>query len=149
MTVITVEPAGVEDHADIADFIGQLYGASDYHLDRAGLAGRADDMLAAGPVYFLSRAGQRLGYAALKDMGDHMFVRHFVIDKAHRRKGVGSEAFAALERACFSGRQVRLDASIERSEPRAFWESQGFQIMGYSMRRDPGSDALNAGGGTS
>jgi len=92
-------------------------------------------MLAAGPAYFLVRGGERIGYAALKDMGDHMFVRHFVISEALRGQGMGARAFRALEAACFPGRQIRLDASCELPGPRAFWESQGFAVMGYAMRR--------------
>ena len=131
-----MEPGKRADRDDVARFIGQLYDATDYHLEWQALQGRADDMLAAGPVYFLCRNGARIGYAALKDMGDHMFIRHFVIDRDLRGSGVGSRAFAALERTCFPGRQSRLDASHMVEGPRAFWESQGYEVMGYTMRRD-------------
>ena len=129
-------PGGPQDRESVADFIDQLYRATNHHLDRTALLGRADDMLAAGPVFFLEGDGARIGYAALRDMGDHMFVRHFVIDKAMRGKGVGAQAFKALQAAQFPGRQARLDASHTVTGPREFWEAQGFKIMGYTMRLD-------------
>ena len=104
-------------------------------MDEAGLLGRADEMIRANRICFLRRDGAEIGYAAMHDMGDHMFIRHFVIDRSLRRAGIGSAAFQALRQTCFPGRQVRLDASHEMEGPRTFWEAQGFQVMGYSMRR--------------
>ncbi|MEM6624096.1 MAG: GNAT family N-acetyltransferase [Pseudomonadota bacterium] len=134
--MIEVVPGGAADRAAVAGFIGQLYAAHDHPWDQDALLVRADEMIAANAIYFLHRDGETIGYAALKEMGDHMFIRHFVIDAGMRREGVGSQAFRALEAACFPDRQVRLDASHKIERPRAFWEAQGFQVMGYTMRRD-------------
>lgn len=124
------------DRTRVAAWIEQLYVAQDYHLDADALLIRADEMIAANRICFLMSDGAEIGYAALHDMGDHMFVRHFVIDKACRRAGIGGAAFRALQAACFPGRQTRLDASHVIDGPRAFWEAQGFEVMGYTMRLD-------------
>ena len=126
------------DPTRVGAWIGQLYGAHGYDLDEDGLLGRAEAMIAANRICFLHRDGSEIGYAALHDMGEHMFIRHFVIDKEMRREGIGQAAFGALEAACFPGRQARLDASHTVIGPREFWEAQGFRIMGYTMRRDAG-----------
>lgn len=137
MSEIRIVPAAAEDHPLIADYIGQLYNAAGtVRTGRDVHEQRASDMLAAGPCYLLHRGDAVIGYAALKDMGDHIFVRHFVIDADLRGAGLGARAFGALQAACFPGRQVRLDASCDVPGPRAFWESQGFKVMGYTMRRD-------------
>lgn len=134
--MIEVVEGGPADRDLVADYIGQLYAIdTENPTGRPVHLSRADDMLAAGPVYFLRRDGEVIGYAALKEMGDHMFVRHFVIDARLRGAGLGTAAFRALQAACFPDRQVRLDASHRISGPREFWEAQGFQIMSYTMRR--------------
>ncbi|MEM1164478.1 MAG: GNAT family N-acetyltransferase [Pseudomonadota bacterium] len=136
MSGFGIIPGGPEDRDAVAAFIGQLYAAHDYNMDWPALQTRADEMLAAGPVFFIEQSDRRIGYAALKDMGDHMYVRHFVIDQEQRGKGMGSSAFKALQAAQFAGRQVRLDAPHETPGPKAFWERQGFAVMGYTMRRN-------------
>ncbi len=134
--MIDVVEAAQPDRARVAHWIGQLYSAHDHMLEETALLGRADDMIAANRICFLRRNGAEIGYAALHDMGDHMFIRHFVIDATLRRTGIGTAAFEALEARCFAGRQVRLDASHTLDAPRSFWEAQGFRIMGYTMRRN-------------
>ena len=133
--MIEVVQEKAPDRARVAGWIGQLYSAHGHEMDRGGLLGRADEMIRANRICFLRRDGAEIGYAAMHDMGDHMFIRHFVIDRSLRREGIGSAAFEALRQACFPGRQVRLGASHEMEGPRTFWEAQGFQVMGYSMRR--------------
>ncbi|MEM7742653.1 MAG: GNAT family N-acetyltransferase [Pseudomonadota bacterium] len=135
--MIEIVPGTADDREVVAGYIGQLYRAAyDMPTPEEALLARADEMLAAGPVRVLRKDGETIGYAAYKEMGDHVFVRHFVIDETLRRTGLGARAFDALEDACFGGRQVRLDATHERPGPRAFWESKGFSVMGYTMKRD-------------
>lgn len=87
------------------------------------------------PVLF-HEAEDVVGYAIWADMGDHAFVRNFLVVEGLRRRGLGAALFARFAAEVLpAGRQIRLDA--DAGAPRAFWEAQGFSAVRQAMRRDP------------
>ena len=96
---------------------------------------RAVDMLANYDVLLLSEGGRPVVYTAIKDNGDHVFIRHFVVDDAARGRGIGRAAFQHLASHRFAGRSFRLDASVKVPGPRAFWETLGFRPRAWAMER--------------
>ena len=132
--MIGVRDARPDDLDRLSDLVGQLWEAhGDTDLDPARTGPRAAFLLDHCDVRMFTRDDRVIGYAALYDMGDLMFVRHFVIDRAVRGSGTGRAAYEVLARTCFPGRAVRLDASVKISQPRAFWEAMGFSAIGWVM----------------
>lgn len=69
--------------------------------------------------------GRRFNQAA--PGGDEMYIRQFVIDRAHRRNGHGRGAIALfLETRCVPGMRVMLDVLETNPAGQAFWSEIGF-----------------------
>ena len=75
-----------------------------------------------------------IGFVIWADMGDHIFIRDYLIDAAHRRRGLGASLFARLRAEHFDTRPLRLEASADHSL--AFWKAQGFHAWNSGMRTD-------------
>jgi predicted acetyltransferase len=78
------------------------------------------------------------GFCLLRDTGERWQVAEFYVAPAHRRKGVGAAAVAAIKAYCgAAGRHSRLEASTLRFNTRAqaFWASQGFVLESETPRR--------------
>ncbi|MEO1492692.1 MAG: GNAT family N-acetyltransferase [Pseudomonadota bacterium] len=133
---LTIRDAGEGDLALLAGFVLQLWEAHGSIAGPNTPDDRARTLLDTTAVKFIERDGVPIAYAALLDMGDYMFIRHFAVDRAHRGGGTGRAAFDALEAACFAGRGVRLDASVKIPGPKAFWEAMGFHVHAHAMQRD-------------
>ena len=86
-----------------------------------------------GVLFRLSN--QTLGFAIWADMGDHIFIRDYLIDAAHRRRGLGAALFARLRAEYLpQDRPLRLEASADHAL--AFWKAQGFHMWSSGMRTD-------------
>lgn len=141
MTAITVAEAGPADRETVLRFYHQLVLAHGHERTLDGSREKLGQILSAPyRVHLLRRADQIVGSAVWMEMGDHVFIRHFTIDTAVRGQGVGAAAFAALEAACFSGREVELDVSTGMEAPLAFWQAHGFHPIGTLLRRDMKED---------
>lgn len=139
---ITVRPVRPVELDLLTDMVMQMWAAHTHEnddidiTDRNAATRRAKVLMTGSAVLMFGRGRQIIGYAALQDQGDYMFIRHFLIDAAHRGNGTGRAAYNALAEACFPGRPVRLDVSMHVAEPRAFWEALGFFARGIAMQRD-------------
>ncbi|MEM7237459.1 MAG: GNAT family N-acetyltransferase [Pseudomonadota bacterium] len=97
-------------------------------------------MLAAGAEARLMRHGDRLiGCVTWMDMGDHYFIRNFVIEEMVRGEGLGAAIVARLTGELLADKPVRLEASNLRSQ--AFWAAQGFQNWSVGYRFDGPKEA--------
>lgn len=135
--MIALAEATEADEARLVELIAQLWEAHDdgASSDRAEVRAKLPVYRAHYRPLMLVRDGKAVGYALVKEMGDHVFIRHFGIDAAHRGTGIGRAAFTALE-AAYPGRRFRLDASLKTTAPRAFWEAMGFTARAWSMERE-------------
>jgi GNAT superfamily N-acetyltransferase len=72
-------------------------------------------------------AGAPVAYAVYKERDDHLYLRQFFVDRAQRRKGIGTEAMALLGKAIFpSGKRVQIEVMAWNKPGSAFWKSAGF-----------------------
>ncbi|MEM9781640.1 MAG: GNAT family N-acetyltransferase [Pseudomonadota bacterium] len=69
-------------------------------------------------------AGRAVGYALWREAERHVYVRHFVVDPALARRGIGRRFFAALTDQWPVGRTVRLHCQTKKAL--AFWHALGF-----------------------
>ncbi len=65
------------------------------------------------------------GYALFKSEPDHIYLRHFYIDRDHRRQGVGRTAIDWLCRH-WRDSHVRLDVLLWNEAAIAYWRAMGF-----------------------
>jgi len=78
---------------------------------------------------------QPIGFTIWADLGDHVFIRGYVIDAAYRGRGLGSALFARLRAESLpSGLPLRLEASADHAL--GFWAAQGFSVWSSGMRTD-------------
>ena len=85
-------------------------------------------------------AGRAIGMIMWADLGDHLFIRNYVVREQFRRRGLGAALFRRLRAEVFpAGLPLRLEASEDSS--RAFWVAQGFHDWSTGMRTDPFAEA--------
>ena len=81
--------------------------------------------------------GLALGYALYKREPEHIYLRQFFIESAHRRKGVGSQAMNWLAAHAWNGtRRLRLDVLVGNASGIAFWRANGFNEYCLTMEKD-------------
>ncbi|MFH1085182.1 MAG: GNAT family N-acetyltransferase [Chloroflexota bacterium] len=89
--------------------------------------------------------GQAAGYCLYQARRDSYFperpvvyVRHYMIERAHRRRGLGRAAFERLVAEWFErGATVELDVLTSNPAGQVFWASLGFQPYATTLKRDP------------
>lgn len=67
------------------------------------------------------------GYAIHREFPDCTHLRHFFVEAAFRRRGLGRRAFELLRRDAFpADRRMLVEALVSNTAGVAFWESVGF-----------------------
>lgn len=67
------------------------------------------------------------GYAIHRELPDCTHLRHFFVEAAFRRRGLGRRAFELLRRDAFpADRRMLVEALVSNPAGVAFWESVGF-----------------------
>ncbi len=133
---LNIHNAGAEDLGQSTDLVRQLWQAHGSECDPSKIRGRARKLLDNSAVKFIEQNGTPIAQVALRDTDDDRFIRYFAVDSGYRGPGKGRAVFGALETTCLPGRAVRLDASIEKPGPKAFWKTTGNQIRAHAMQRD-------------
>lgn len=134
---VALVPAGTADLAVLAALYAQMYEAHDCRIAPDTATRKLARMLAAPGqrALLFSHGGLTLGFAIWADLGDHVFIRDYLIDAAHRGHGLGAALFARLRaEALPPGLPVRLEASADPA--RRFWEAQGLAAWSSGMRSD-------------
>ncbi|MEM7189185.1 MAG: GNAT family N-acetyltransferase [Pseudomonadota bacterium] len=115
-----------------ADLMGQLWTAHGFEdHDEAYRSTRTEKIMATCDCYLIG--DPPIAFAALQDVGDHMLVRQFCVDVAHRGQGKGQAAFEALRSKIFPKRSSRLYAYLENQASKRFWEKMGYDAFAYTM----------------
>ena len=71
--------------------------------------------------------GVPFGYAIHRELADCTHLRHFFVETAYRRRGLGRRAFACLRRDVFpADRRILVEALVSNDTGLSFWESVGF-----------------------
>jgi GNAT superfamily N-acetyltransferase len=72
--------------------------------------------------------GVPCGYALFRDLAECTHLRHFFVDAAHRRQGIGARAFAQLRRDWFANdKRVLVEVLVWNAQATAFWKHVGFE----------------------
>ncbi|MEM1275188.1 MAG: GNAT family N-acetyltransferase [Pseudomonadota bacterium] len=128
---VTLQQAGRRDLAELARLYVEL--SPDYTIERA--AEKVSQMLSGGHGAVIMRHGEvAIGSILWMDMGDHVFIRNYVIVGGYRRAGLGSGLFARLKAELLPAKPIRLEASEDGA--RTFWGKQGFALWSTGMRND-------------
>jgi GNAT superfamily N-acetyltransferase len=136
MAKLRVRKGKKRDRDAIAGLLAQLHGAHGAKPDRKAAAARLALLLGAEYEPWVAVEGETVvAYALTMENGDHVFIRHFVVDAAARGRGIGRALFAALDEE-YGGPQFRLDVMDGRADARAFWERLGFAPKAVNMRRE-------------
>ncbi|MEL6476905.1 MAG: GNAT family N-acetyltransferase [Pseudomonadota bacterium] len=134
---IALHLVGSEALSEMAPLYVQLDRAHGGKITREQATEKLGLMLQAGHrAVLFRRQGLALGMAIWMDMGDHVFLRNFVIDRDHRREGFGAALFARWRSDLLpAGTKLRLEVGALHAQK--FWERQGFSIWSTGMRLDP------------
>lgn len=85
------------------------------------------------------------GYCLYRRESDLVYVRHFFVEAAHRRRGVGRAAIGWLLAHPWQGvPRLRVEALVNNQPAVAFWQSVGFLPYCITMERD-GEPCATAG----
>lgn len=97
-------------------------------------------MLGAGHRACLFRhGGIVLGYTVWMEMGDHLFIRNFLIAEGYRGCGLGRSLFARLRAEVWGpDREIRLEAA--GAPALGFWQAMGLTSWSTGLRLDPQGD---------
>ncbi len=75
-----------------------------------------------------------VGYVLFRQETDFLYIRHFFIVQAFRRKGLGKLAIQKLKEDVWSSnRRLRLEVLVSNSRGTAFWQSVGFGSYSLMM----------------
>jgi GNAT superfamily N-acetyltransferase len=83
-----------------------------------------------------------VAYALWRRDPEGVYLRHFFVDRAHRRRGVGGRALAILLSQVFPrGARVVVECLVGNARGLAFWRSIGFTDYSLTLHASPPSDA--------
>ncbi len=128
---VTYRPALSEDSGVLAALNLQLIRDEGHRneMSPAELEQRMRSWLAAGEydAVVFERTGAPLGYCLFKRHPDHVYIRQFHVDAAHRRRGIGRQAMMWLWQNSFApADRIRLDVLVGNSVGASFWRGIGF-----------------------
>lgn len=84
--------------------------------------------------------GVPCGYAIHRELPDITHLRHYYVEPAFRRQGIGRAAFDALRRDILPGdRKLLVEALVTNGPGVAFWEALGFEQRYVGLQFNPGS----------
>lgn len=129
---LTLEPAHASDGPALARLNRQLHAANGHPMTEEEALRRLRMLRVAGYALGLCRLGRAtLGYALWRERRSEVYVRHFVIDRPARRRGVGRRFARLMIEALPRDKDVRLDAQTE--EAIRFWSSVGFRCEPWGL----------------
>jgi ribosomal protein S18 acetylase RimI-like enzyme len=76
-----------------------------------------------------------VAYTILRDTPDYVYLRHFYVERAYRRQGIGRQAIRLLvEQIIPADRPVRLEVLAHNERAIRFWHEVGFADYAITMR---------------
>lgn len=134
MMEITIRPAAVADVVSIADLAGQLGYPTDKDKAAERLVPISSDP---GQAFLVAEAGGTvLGWihvhvTRLVESEPFAELGGFVVDEAHRGRGVGKNLMAAAEEwiRAHGIPKLRVRTRSDRADAHAFYEAQGYALI--------------------
>jgi ribosomal protein S18 acetylase RimI-like enzyme len=76
-----------------------------------------------------------VAYTMLRDTPDYVYLRHFYVERAYRRRGIGRRAIGLLVgRIIPADREIRLEVLAHNERAIRFWRAVGFADYAITMR---------------
>ncbi|MEO0819241.1 MAG: GNAT family N-acetyltransferase [Pseudomonadota bacterium] len=134
---VALLPAGREALPVLVELYNQMLAAHGDSMAADAICEKLGKGLDAGQRATLFRHARRtVGFVVWADLGDHVFIRNFLIDEDLRRQGLGRTLFERFRTECLApGTPLRLEASADHAL--RFWEAMGFAAWSTGMRLDP------------
>jgi len=139
--IVQVRPARAGERGRIAAWNVQLIRdeGNESSLTLADVEARLREWLAAdyhASVFEVD--GVPFGYAVHRELADCTHLRHFFVEAAYRRRGLGRQAFAGLRRDVFpADRRILVEALVTNGAGLAFWQSIGFAQRYVGLQMGP------------
>lgn len=104
---------------------------------------RFDEWIRTGDwsIYIFCIEDEAAGYVAYQVQPDHynpdenvVFVRHFYVERASRRRGIGTRAFNSLRELLPPGWPISLEVVSTNPDGQRFWEGLGFARTFTSLK---------------
>jgi GNAT superfamily N-acetyltransferase len=128
-----VEPALPTDGAALARLCRELHADNGEPIDAGEALRRLRLLRVTGHALSVCRVGETAaGYALWRERRGDVYLRHFVVGAAWRRRGLGRAFARRVIAAMPPGRDVRLDTATEAAG--RFWASLGFRAEARGMR---------------
>jgi predicted acetyltransferase len=87
-------------------------------------------------AYLMWASDQIVGYLLIREIPDQWYLRHFFVDRKHRRKGHGRAAVRQLfEMMALSPKPLRLDVLSKNKAALAFWRACGFSSYCVTLEK--------------
>jgi GNAT superfamily N-acetyltransferase len=78
-------------------------------------------------AYVFETRATAFGYALFRDLPDCTHLRHYFVEAAYRRRGLGRRAFECLRREAFAAdKRILVEVLVGNARGKAFWKSLGF-----------------------
>jgi GNAT superfamily N-acetyltransferase len=136
---VRVRPARTDELARLAAWNAQLISdeRNDNALSGAELEVRLRDWLASEyRACVFEAGGVPFGYALFRDLPDCTHLRHFFVERAFRRRGLGRMALECLRRDAFApDKRVLVEVLVDNPPGVAFWKAVGFQERYLGLSR--------------
>jgi len=127
---VTVRAAQAQELPRLAAWNAQLIRdeGNDSALSLEEIQARLRDWLSGGYRAYVFEVDEvAFGYAIHRDLPDCTHLRHFFVEAAFRRRGLGRRAFELLRREAFpADRRTLVEALVSNAAGVAFWQSVGF-----------------------
>ena len=141
MIDVTVRRARQEDVPRLAAWNAQLI--RDEHNDAGApseeIEPRLREWLAKDYVACVFESGATpFGYAIFRDLPDCVHLRHFFVEAAFRRRGLGRRAFELMRERFPRGKRVLVEVLVANASGAEFWKSVGFKPRYLGMQLNPG-----------
>ena len=139
---VSLTPAGADELPLLARLYVQLYEAHGRKITEDDASVKLGKSLGAGlkSMLFMSR-DQAIGFVLWADLGDHVFIRNYVLEPALRGRGLGGALFARFRAEILAPDvAIRLEATADPA--RRFWQAQGLRAWSTGMRLDPPKEHL-------
>ncbi len=91
---------------------------------------------------FSSPSGEAIGYAMYRDEGGYVYIRHFFVQRAHRRSGNGRVMVRLLRERILPRKRITLEVLLHNERAISFYRATGFQDYALIMEiPNPASSA--------
>jgi GNAT superfamily N-acetyltransferase len=144
-TDVRVRPSRDDEIARLAAWNAMLIRDErhDNEMTGAELTDRLREWLAAEyRACVFEIGGKPFGYALFRDLSDCTHVRHFFVEAAYRRRGLGRKAFERLRSDAFAAdKRVLVEVLVDNARGVAFWKSVGFGERYLGMQLPPSPPA--------